>query len=105
MMKCNALKKKNTFVNSNLLIWAHKFIIVIIYGGYVFLLYIYIYILDFMELGKCAHDRFPSEIFFVVVVFVVVKYHKIFNLWCLLFFRFSKKKKKWCLLLIITFYY
>ena len=53
-----------------------------------------------MELGKCAHDRFPSEIFFVVV-----KYDKIFNLWCLLFFRFSKKKKKWCLLLIITFYY
>ena len=87
------LKKKNTFVNSNLLIWAHKFIIVIIYGGYVFLLYIYIYILDFMELGKCAHDRIPSEIFFVVVVFVVVKYDKIFNLWCLLFFRFSKKKK------------
>ena len=58
--------------------------------------YIYIYIfffLDFMELGKCAHDRIPSEIFFVVVVFVVVKYDKIFNLWCLLFFRFSKKKK------------
>ena len=55
-------------------------------------IYIYIFFLDFMELGKCAHDRIPSEIFFVVVVFVVVKYDKIFNLWCLLFFRFSKKK-------------
>ena len=56
-----------------------------------------------MELGKCAHDRFPSEIFFVVVVFVVfvvVKYDKIFNLWCLLFFRFSKKKK-----IVFTFNY
>ena len=67
-------------------------------------IYIFFFLLDFMELGKCAHDRIPSEIFFVVVVFVVVKYDKIFNLWCLLFFRFSKKKK-WCLLLIITFYY